>query len=261
MAWRFMQHLQLPTSRSFLTNQGLCRFISTTSSVYITKRDIKKAVAIKEKYFDQEIKNKETFLELLQVFKSKEYRTGHNEFVYAALNHMEAYGVEDDLECYKQIIDVMPKGKMMATNVWLADFQYFPKHQQTIVDVLCKMEMRRKNSINRACFKKVATNLIFNVGIRPDREMFPLLVSIFGKKSSPTLKYLRMMYWMPKLRHISPWPAPEQLLTDQKKASEWAVKRICSVDVESEITVFQVNFLRFCPGYFSITIIFYVYDL
>lgn len=74
--------------------------------------------------------------------------------------------------------------------------------------------------------------------------MFDLLVSIFGKKSAPTLKYLRMMYWLPKLRHISPWSTPETRINDEKEAAELAIKRMGSVDLENEITVFYVSIIR-----------------
>lgn len=148
MAWRLLRQLQLHACRTSSMSEGLSRFISTTPPVHITKSQIKKDIAIKDKYFEQEIKNKETFLELLEVFKSKKYKTGHNEFIYAALNRMEDYGVDEDLECYKQIIDVMPKGKMMATNSWLAGMEYYPKHQDCILDVISKMETKRKLILN-----------------------------------------------------------------------------------------------------------------
>lgn len=150
MAWRFIRQLQLHACRPLLMSGGSGRFISTTPIVRITESQVKKDVAIKDKYFDQDIKNKETFLELLEVFKSKNYKTGHIEFIYAALNRMEDYGVEEDLECYKQIIDVMPKGKMMSTNMWLVEFEYFPKHQDCILDVISKMETKRKLMLNCA---------------------------------------------------------------------------------------------------------------
>lgn len=144
MAWRLIRQLQFHVCRPSSMSEGLNRFISTTPLLHITESQIKKDVAIKDKYFDQELKTKETFLELLEVFKSKQYKTGHCEFIYAALNRMEDYGVDEDLESYKQIIDVMPKGKMMTTNSWLYDMDYYPKHQDCILDVISQMEAKRK---------------------------------------------------------------------------------------------------------------------
>lgn len=62
------------------------------------------------------------------------------EFIYAALKHMDEYGVSKDREVYKALIDVMPKGKMIPTNVFQVEFMHYPKQQQCIIDLLEKME-------------------------------------------------------------------------------------------------------------------------
>lgn len=53
---------------------------------------------------------------------------------------MDEYGVSKDREVYKALIDVMPKGKMVATNVFQVEFMHYPKQQQCIIDLLEKME-------------------------------------------------------------------------------------------------------------------------
>jgi signaling intermediate in Toll pathway protein len=86
-------------------------------------------------------KSKDTFLELIRVFESRDvHRRGHVEFIYAALRHMDEFGVNKDLEVYKSLIDILPKGKYIPTNIFQAEFQHYPKQQQCIIDVLEQME-------------------------------------------------------------------------------------------------------------------------
>jgi signaling intermediate in Toll pathway protein len=53
---------------------------------------------------------------------------------------MEEFGVHRDLEAYKDIIDILPKGKYIPTNMFQAEFMHYPKQQQCIIDVLEQME-------------------------------------------------------------------------------------------------------------------------
>lgn len=53
---------------------------------------------------------------------------------------MEDYGVEKDLQVYKALIDVMPKGKFLPQNIFQAEFMHYPKQQQCIIDLLEQME-------------------------------------------------------------------------------------------------------------------------
>ena len=50
-------------------------------------------------YFNTKDRNKATFKAACEVFKLKDRNLrGHVEFIYAALKHMEEYGVHKDLE-------------------------------------------------------------------------------------------------------------------------------------------------------------------
>lgn len=90
-------------------------------------------------------KNKDTYLEMLHIYKGREkHRRGHVEFIYAALKYMKEYGVHKDLETYKALIDVMPKGKFIPQNIIQAEFQHYPKQQQCIIDLLAQMEDNSK---------------------------------------------------------------------------------------------------------------------
>lgn len=86
-------------------------------------------------------KDKANYLEMIRVYEDKEKkRRNHVEFIYAALKNMEEYGVHKDLAVYKALVDVMPKGKFIPTNIFQAEFMHYPKQQQCIIDLLEQME-------------------------------------------------------------------------------------------------------------------------
>lgn len=87
-------------------------------------------------------KNKNTYLDMIKIFinRSAVHRREHVEFIYAALKNMEDFGVQKDLQVYKALIDVMPKGKYIPTNLFQAEFMHYPKQQQCAIDLLQQME-------------------------------------------------------------------------------------------------------------------------
>lgn len=86
-------------------------------------------------------KNKKSYLEVIKMFEGRDIRRrGHVEFIYAALSKMREFGVQKDLEVYKALIDVLPKGKFIPTNIFQAEFMHYPKQQQCAVDLLEQME-------------------------------------------------------------------------------------------------------------------------
>lgn len=92
--------------------------------------------------FDQvAVKNRETFLQMLHMFIARDkHRRHHCEFIYAALKHTKEFGVERDLEVYKEIMHVFPKGKFIPTNMFQAEFMHYPKQQECAVYLLNEME-------------------------------------------------------------------------------------------------------------------------
>lgn len=91
-------------------------------------------------------KDKDTYLKLVKVFEGKDNRRrGHVEFIYAALARMNEFGVDKDLEVYKALIDVLPKGKFIPENIFQSEFMHYPKQQQCAVDLLEQMENNCKS--------------------------------------------------------------------------------------------------------------------
>lgn len=189
-----------------------------TSALFRDKND--KAVVVRDSFDDVKNKNKNTYLEMVKIYINREhvYRRGHVEFIYSALKHMEEFGVQKDLEVYKALIDVLPKGKLIPQNLIQAEFMHYPKQQQCIIDVLEQME---------------------DYGVLPDFDMEDQLLAIFGKRGFPLRKFWRMMYWMPRFKNISPFPLPDPLPTDLLELTKLAVERISRVDVSNKVTVYQ----------------------
>lgn len=75
----------------------------------------------------------------------------------------------------------------------------------------------------------------------PDYEMEAILLNIFGKKGHPVRKFWRMMYWMPKFKNLSPWVVPNPPPNDAFDLARLAVERMCSVDVQSDIRIYQTS--------------------
>lgn len=153
------------------------------------------------------------------MFETKNvHRRNHVEFIYAALRNMESFGVHRDIEVYKALMNVMPKGKFIPTNIFQSEFMHYPKQQQVIIDLLEQME---------------------DNGVIPDHEMQDILVNTFGRRGHPVLKYWRMMYWMPKFKNASPWLLPNPVPNDALQLAKLAVERMCTVDLQSTVKTYE----------------------
>lgn len=64
---------------------------------------------------------------------------------------------------------------------------------------------------------------------------------IFGPRSKALEKLGKLVYWNVKFKNKSPWPLPKQVPNDQFLLGQLAVERITSVDVKTEISVYQVK--------------------
>ncbi|KAL0281404.1 UNVERIFIED_CONTAM: hypothetical protein PYX00_002401 [Menopon gallinae] len=166
-------------------------------------------------------KNKETFNEMIAIYDVKyPNRKGVVDFIYSALKYMKEFGVMDDLDTYKKLINLMPKGKYIPQNKIQAMFTHFPREQFCIAEVLFHMQHN---------------------AVIPDVELGEILINIFGSESVPTKKYYKMMYWYPKMKNLSPWPVPTQLPDDTFALALMAIERITSPDLQTKISVFRTE--------------------
>nr|CAG4634828.1 EOG090X07J4 [Alona affinis] len=166
-------------------------------------------------------RNKDTFLEAIKIYTTRPGpRRGHVEFIHSALKHMEEFGSQRDLQAYKSLLDILPKGQYIATNMFQAEFFHYPKQQDCILDLLEKMEEN---------------------GVCPDIEMENMMLNIFGRHARPLKKLRRMAYWMPKFKNMSPWALPERIPDETLELAKLAIARMGTVDPASEIEVFQAK--------------------
>lgn len=179
-----------------------------------------KALQIPDPFEEIKDKNKDTYLQMINIYINRDhvYRRGHVEFIYSALKHMKEFGVERDLDVYRALIDVLPPGKFVPTNLLQAEFMHYPKQQQCIIDLLSQMEENH---------------------VMPDFDMEDQLVAIFGRRGFPVRRYWRMMYWMPKWKYASPYPLPEPLPRDPYELAKIAIERISNVDPTTQVTIYH----------------------
>lgn len=119
--------------------------------------------------FDQlTSKSRDSFLTMVHMFVQRDkHRRHHVEFIYAALKHMEEFGVERDLEIYKEILNVMPKGKMIARNMFQAEFMHYPKQQDCAVFLLDQMEYNGMFTLSIKFISLKYVNSCLNLFLQP----------------------------------------------------------------------------------------------
>lgn len=111
---------------------------------------VKKDIIPYDSFANAAKKDRNTYLEMIKIFEGQDIRRrGHVEFIYAALRHMEEFGVHKDLDVYKSLIDVLPKGKFIPKNIFQAEFMHYPKQQMCAVDLLEQMENNGDFNIRR----------------------------------------------------------------------------------------------------------------
>lgn len=184
-------------------------------------KENKPSTLVLQAFADAKSKEKEAYLDIIRQYKSNnELRRGHVEFIQVALKYMDEFGVNRDLGVYKVLLDVLPKGKFIPTNIFQTMIMHYPKQQYIAIDLLCKME---KNSV------------------MPDVEMQDMLLNIFGKHGAPLKKFWRMIYWMPKFANLNPWPCHRPAPKDPRILAKLAMSKISSVDVQTKIVEFETK--------------------
>ncbi|KAL3877888.1 hypothetical protein ACJMK2_035532 [Sinanodonta woodiana] len=184
------------------------------------KRLLLKSSALLESAAEK-AKNKESFIQAIDKYLEKEsvYRRGHVEFMEAAMAKMKEFGVHNDLDCYKKMLQLFPEGKMIPKSVWQVELMHFPKQQQTAIFLMDQMEYQ---------------------GVIPDEDFGCRLAAIFGTKAHAFRKYRRMMYWLPKFKNINPYPVPQAIPEDPLMMAVIALKRM-AVDLENRISVWRIG--------------------
>ncbi|KAK5643330.1 hypothetical protein RI129_007175 [Pyrocoelia pectoralis] len=190
-------------------------------SHFHTSVTVIKNIVIYDNFESITSKTRDAYLDMIKIFENKGVqRQGHVEFIYSALRNMKEFSVEKDLEVYKALINVLPKGKYIPTNIFQSEFMHYPKQQQCAIDLLEQME---------------------DNAVLPDEELEKILLNTFGKRGFPLRKLWRMAYWMPKFKNLSPWPLPYPLPSSTLELAKLAVTRMSTADLQTQIRVFQTR--------------------
>lgn len=166
---------------------------------------------------EQGEKSEKTFNTAIKIYKLNAglYVRGHIEFGDLALSKLEEYELQYNLEVYKMIFSIFPEGKYLPKSKLDAEFTPFPRQQDAALRVLTKM---------------------FDNGVIPDEDFGRMIISRFSQRSKVFTRFQRMLYWMPKFKHMNPWPVPRPPPKDPIQLAVMALKRM-SFDLQTKITV------------------------
>ncbi|KAI6211497.1 Evolutionarily conserved signaling intermediate in Toll pathway, mitochondrial [Aphelenchoides besseyi] len=123
---------------------------------------------------------------MVKLFKRRaRNERAHVEFINSAIKQMKEFGLHKDLDIYKALLDVFPKGSLVSRNQWQKVqkmFMHFPHQQSCCMRLLDEMEW----------------NMVY-----PDREVHDKVIEIFGDWTQAAKKSRRMFYWLPRLRYTN----------------------------------------------------------
>lgn len=165
-------------------------------------------------------RDKANFVRALQSFSQRSvHKRGHVDFIYLALRKMPQFGVERDLAVYNMLLDVFPKEVFKPRNIFQRMFLHYPRQQECGLAVLEQME---------------------NHGVMPNKETEFLLLQIFGRRSYPMLKLVRMRLWFSRFKHVNPFPVPAELPQDPVDLARLGLRHM-EPDLSSRVTVYQMS--------------------
>ena len=166
------------------------------------------------------VEKKEQFALALDEFVVREkYRKGHVQFIRIAMQRMDEFGLQKDLETYNRIIDVFPRGRFAPRRMLDAIWPRPTPQLELCLDVLTKMEVN---------------------GVRPSIETYDIVKAVFGR-SLPLEKCVRIMYLFDKYRDMDPYEIRTELPTNPVELSRLALFRIAGKDgqlMEIEARIF-----------------------
>uniref|UniRef100_A0A5F9CZX7 ECSIT signaling integrator n=1 Tax=Oryctolagus cuniculus TaxID=9986 RepID=A0A5F9CZX7_RABIT len=132
---------------------------------------------------------------------------------------MREFGVQRDLAVYNLLLDVFPKEVFRPRNVFQRMFVHYPRQQECGVAVLEQMEQH---------------------GVMPDTQTEFLLTQIFGRRSYPMLKLVRMKLWLTRFKNVNPFPVPLHLPPDPVDLAKLGLRHM-EPDLSARVTVYQMS--------------------
>ena len=164
-----------------------------------------------------ELHAQDQFNVALQEFLVRDkHRRTHLKFINAALERVEDFGLQKNIQIYKDILDLFPKGRFVNRTLFDALWPRRTPQMELALRILQKME---------------------DEGIRPDDEIHEILLQVFGRASYPLQKCRRMVYWFDRYENIDPYKL-KSIPSDPTELSRIALKQM---DKEGTISEHKVR--------------------
>ena len=155
----------------------------------------------------------------LQEFVARDkHRRTHLKFVGTALEKVDEFGLQKDIQIYKDMLDLFPKGRFVNRTLFDALWPRRTPQMELALKILQKME---------------------DEGIRPDDEVHEILLQIFGRASYPLQKCRRMVYWFDRYENIDPY----RLKSMPSNAVELSKVALKQMDKDGTISEHKVTFI------------------
>lgn len=132
------------------------------------------------------------------------HRRTHLKFISTALEKVDEFGVQKNIQIYKDILDLFPKGRFVNRTLFDALWPRRTPQMELALRILQKME---------------------DEGIRPDDETHEILLQVFGRASYPLQKCRRMVYWFDRYENIDPYKL-KSIPSDPVELTKIALKQM-----------------------------------
>ena len=174
------------------------------------------------------MEKQEQFAMALNEFVRREkYRKGHVAFIRVAMQRMEEFNLEKNLESYNRLIDVFPRGRFAPRRMIDAFWPRSTPQLELCLEILTKMEEN---------------------GVVPTEETYDIIEAVFGVGSLPLQKCARIVKLFHKFEDMDPYEVRSELPTSQTELSRLALFRMSGKDAELTQIEARLATWEMCAG-------------
>lgn len=156
-------------------------------------------------------KQEQFALALNEFVRREKYRKGHVAFIRVAMQRMEEFNLEKDLESYNRLMDVFPRGRFAPRRMIDAFWPRSTPQLELSLEILTKMEEN---------------------GVVPTEETYDIIEAVFGVGSLPLQKCARIVKLFRKFEDMDPYEVRSELPTSRTELSRLALFRMSGKDAE-----------------------------
>jgi hypothetical protein len=159
-----------------------------------------------------DMENKEQFSMVLEEFIRREKnRRGHVALIRVAMQRMEEFNLEKDLDSYNRLIDVFPRGKFAPRRMIDAFWPRSTPQLELCLEILTKMEEN---------------------AVIPTDETYTIVEAVFGTHSLPLQKLVRIVELFKMYEDMDPYEIRSELPASPAELSRLTLFRMCGEDSE-----------------------------